>query len=272
MGQQTADHIGSIAKENKKANLRRELALLRATADLRFHGQIIIESREDAILTATTTRNSEPGDESRQLVFFVDGSRFTNIKDKRNRKAPKSGKAAGAAVVYQRLDEEWEERAFCFADGLKSKITEMAAIAEGLAIALSQILLSSNGQRMEKAKVVIFADCQAAIHHVNKFQRTSPSEGRVYNDPIVRKLVTRSQYLRSLGVEIEIRWVPGHSGVEGNIRADAAARSAAWRCPGIANGVYLDEGLRIIELSGETELQPSRLEEETKSHGCPQAK
>lgn len=248
IGRQTAAHISNIAKENKKANLRRELVLLQVTADLRFHGQVIIESREDAILTATNTRNSGPGDEPWQLVFFVDGSRFTNIKDKRKRKAPQSGKASGAAVVYQRLDQEWEERTFCLAYGLKSKITKMAAIAEALAIALSQILLLSKCQDENKAKVVIFADCQAAIHHVNKFQRTSPSEGRVHNDPIVRKLVTRSQYLRILGVEVEIRWVPGHSGVEGNVRADAAARSAAWRYPGIAEGVYLDEGLRIIEL------------------------
>lgn len=195
-------------------------------------------------------------------------------RTRRNEKPLNQGKPPGLLLFYQRYDEEWEERTFCLAAGLTSNITEMAAIAEGLAIALSQILLFSSGQRKDKAKVIIFADCQAAIHHVNKFQRTSPSEGRVYGNPIVRKLVTRSQYLRSLGVEVEIRWVPGHSGVEGNIRADAAARSAAWHCPGVAEGVYLDDGLRLIELelAGERELQPSRLEEETKSHGCPEAK
>ena len=248
MGQTTADHISSTAKQNKKANHQRELALLEATPDLRFHGKIIIESREDAIATAIASKNSEPADETQQLVFFVGGSRFTNIKDKRKRKAPSSRKATGAAVVYQTREQEWEQRVFCLPDGFKSKMTEMAAIAEGLAIALSQILLICNGQHKDKAKVVIFSDCQAAMTHVDTFQRTSPGEGRLHGDPIVRKLVTRSQYLRSLGVEVEIRWVPSHSGVMGNIRADAAARSAAWRTPGIAEGVYLDEGLRMIEL------------------------
>lgn len=131
IGRETAVHISSIAEENRRANLRRKLALLRATAELRFHGQVIIRSREYAILTAANTTNS--ADEPRQLVFFVDGSRFTNVKDKRKRKAPVSGKAAGAAVVHQKHDQMWEERTFNLADGHKSKSAEMAAIEEGLA-------------------------------------------------------------------------------------------------------------------------------------------
>lgn len=78
--------------------------------------------------------------------WFVDNSRFTNIKDMRNRKGPASGKAAGAAVVYQTDARAWEERTFSFANRDKSKHTEMAAIAEGLAIALSQILTLDNEQ------------------------------------------------------------------------------------------------------------------------------
>lgn len=245
---ETALHISSTAKANKKANLRRELALLRATAELKFHGQVIIEPREDATLAATTTRNSQNPDGTRQLVFFVDGSRSANIKDKRKRKAPESGRAAGAAVVYQTNGRAWEERTFCLANGYNAKIAEKAAIAEGLAIALSQILLLGSDQRQVQSKVVIFTDCQEAMNRVDELRRISLTEGRLRGDPIVRKLVTRSQYLHGLGVEVEIRWVPGHSGVEGNVRADAAARSAAWRIPGLADGVYLDEGLQMIEL------------------------
>lgn len=249
IGRETALHISRIARENKIANLRRELALLYATAELRFHGQIIIEAREDAIRTAaaTTMKSTAPGG-SQQLVFFVDGSRFTNVKDKRKRKAPASGKAAGAAVVYQTDVKTWEERTFNFSDGHKSKSTEMAAIAEGLAIALTQVLLLDIDQRKSIGRVIIFTDCQAAMFRMEKFRCNSLAERRLRSDPIVRKLVTRSQYLRGLGVEVEIRWVPAHSGVEGNVRADFAARSAAWRLPGIAEGVYLDEGLRMIEL------------------------
>lgn len=248
IGRETAVCISRIAKENKIANLRRELALLHATAELRFHGQIIVEPREDATRTAANTRDSTAPDGSRQLVFFVDGSRFTNVKDKRKRKAPASGKAAGAAVVYQTDVKTWEERTFNFADGHNSKGTEMAAIAEGLAVALSQVLLLDRDQSKSIGRVIIFTDCQAAMFRIERFRCTSLAEGRLRSDPIVRKLVTRSQYLRGLGVAVEIRWVPAHSGVEGNVRADAAARSAAWRLPGIAEGVYLDEGLQMIEL------------------------
>lgn len=248
IGRETAVHISRIANENKIADLRRELALLQATAELRFHGQIIVEDREDATRTAATTMDSTAPDGSRQLVFFVDGSRFTKVKDKRKRKAPVSGKASGAAVVYQTDVKTWEERTFNFADGHKSKSTEMAAIAEGLAFALSQVLLLGRDQSKNIGRVIIFTDCQAAMFRIERFRCNSLAEGRLRSDPIVRKLVTRSQYLRGLGIEVEIRWVPAHSGVEGNVRADAAARSAAWPLPGIAEGVYLDEGLRMIEL------------------------
>lgn len=246
IGRETALHISTTAKENRRANLSRELALLRATAELRFHGHVIVECREDAIRTAANATNSVDG--PRQLVLFVDGSRFTNIKDKWKRKAPASRKAAGAAVVYQTHDQVWEERTFNLADGHNSKRAEMAALAEGLAIALSQIVLLASSHQAGRSRVIIFTDCQQAMNRIERFRRESLGEGRLRSDPIVRKLVTRSQFLCGLGVEVEIRWVPSHSGVEGNVRADAAAQSAAWRYPGIADGVYLDEGLRMIEL------------------------
>jgi ribonuclease HI len=71
------------------------------------------------------------------------------------------------------------------------------------------------------------------------------TEHRLRHDPVVRKLVTRSQYLRGYGVEVELRWVPGHSLIEGNVRADAAARYARMNSD---LGVAVDEGLRLIEI------------------------
>ncbi|KAH8743751.1 hypothetical protein F5883DRAFT_440660 [Diaporthe sp. PMI_573] len=106
----------------------------------------------------------------------------------------------------------------------------------------------SNDHRQGVSQVIIFTDCQEAMSRVDGLRHISPTDQWLRGDPILRKLVARSQYFCGVGVEVEIRWVPGHSGVEGNVHADAAARSAAWRCPGIAEGVYLDEGLRIIEL------------------------
>jgi ribonuclease HI len=47
------------------------------------------------------------------------------------------------------------------------------------------------------------------------------------DDLVIRKVITRSQYLRQLAVRMELHWVPGHSGVEGNKREDAAAHLTA---------------------------------------------
>lgn len=239
-------HISDIAETNKKVNSRRELALLRSTAELRFVGDVIIQSRDDAILAAR--ESSRPSSEcpETQLVFYVDGSLFFK-RGKRNAK-----RCAGAAVVFQADDDQdWHERVFSLPRESDTFAAEMAAIAEGLAVALSQTLT----QPADVCKVVVFSDCQEALSRVNELRHRTFSEEWLQSErnSVLRKLITRSQYFCKLGISVELRWVPAHSGVEGNIRADRAARSAAADDsggPGFTNGVYLDEALRLIELEG----------------------
>lgn len=102
---------------------------------------------------------------------------------------------------------------------------EMAAIAEGLAVALSQTLTDP----AKIHRVVIFSDCREALSRVNEVRQRRFSEELLLSEAnsVLRKLITRSQYFRRIGISIELRWVPAHLGVEGNIRADRAARSAA---------------------------------------------
>lgn len=237
-------HISDIAETNKKVNSRRELALLRSTAELRFVGDVIIQSRDNAILAAR--ESSRPSSEcaEKQLVFYVDGSLFFK-RGKRNAK-----RCAGAAVVFQADDgQDWQERVFSLPRESDTFAAEMAAIAEGLAVALSQTLT----QPADVRKVVVFSDCQEALSRVNELRQRTFSEEWLQSELnlVLRKLVTRSQYFSKIGISVELRWVPAHSGVEGNIRADRAARSAAQDDsggPGFTNGVYLDEALQWIEL------------------------
>lgn len=239
-------HISDIAETNKKVNARRELALLRSTADMRFVGDVIIQSRDDAILAAR--ESSRPSSEcaEKQLLFYVDGSLFFK-RGKRNAK-----RCAGAAVVFQAEDgQDWQERVFSLPRESDTCTAEMAAISEGLAVALSQTLT----QPAEVCKVVIFSDCQEALSRVHELRQHTFSEEWLQSERnlVLRKLITRSQYFRKLGISVELRWVPAHSGVEGNIRADRAARSAAADDsggPSLTNGVYLDEALHLIEVEG----------------------
>lgn len=136
-------------------------------------------------------------------------------------------------------------------------MAELAAIAEGLAIATTEVLLSRGNQKSTspkkeaaaaaaaKPKVIIFTDSTSALQKIDKLRKSVVAEDRLRDDAVVRKIITRSQYLRRIGIPLELRWVPGHSRVEGNTRADVAARLAA-KSENIA--VLLDEGLRLIEM------------------------
>lgn len=239
-------HMSDIAATNSKANARRELALLRSTPELRFAGDIITQPRDDAILAAKEASRPRPKCAEKELVLYVDGSSFYR-PGRRNAK-----KCAGAAVVFQDGDGQvWQERVFPLPRETDAFGAEMTALAEGLAVALSQTLTQPAGIR----KVVVFSDCPGALIRVNELRQRTFSEECLRSErpvnSVLRKLITRSQYFRRIGISVELRWVPAHSGVEGNVRADRAARNAAQddsAGPGITKGVYLDEALRLIEL------------------------
>lgn len=75
-------------------------------------------------------------------------------------------------------------------------------------------------------------------------QRVGPLEARLCSDPVLCKLITRSQYLVRIGVEVELRWIPRRPSVGGHKRAEATARNTATSYVlGLAKGVHLDEGL-----------------------------
>lgn len=238
-----AQHISSIAETNRRANARRELALLRSTAELRFLGDVIIvESRDDAIVAARRTCLPSPECTEKELSFYVDGSSFYK-PGKRNAK-----RCSGAAVVFHD-GQDWQERVFPLPSESDAFTAEMAAISEGLAVALSQTPIRPAGVR----KVVIFSDSRGALSRVNELRQHTFSEEWLRGElnSVIRTLVTRSQHFGKLGISVELRWVPAHSGVEGSERADTAARSAAAddsAGTGFTNGVYLDEALRLIEL------------------------
>lgn len=67
-------------------------------------------------------------------------------------------------------------------------------------------------------EVTIWSDSQAAIY---AFKSARPV------DQLVRQAQDRWQRLREKGWRVEVRWVPGHLGVEGNEKVDEQAKRAA---------------------------------------------
>lgn len=262
---------------NQKANYRIERLLLDATSELRFSGDVIIgESKSDAIAMAKEM-SSESNANCQHMVFFVDGSRVLKPKNK-SQSSITHGESElvahlGAAVVYKSFQSSqgWQERHFALPNEQCSTLAELFAIAHGLAVATEEVMILRSqdnigpGRMATGHSVVIFSDSTSALEQVRKLrEKEAVTNAQVISDPIIRKLVTRSQYLHRIGVRVELRWVPGHSGVEGNLRADAAALQAAKAQD---MSVHIDEGLRLIELeaiSKTTNKQPPSPERQQK--------
>ncbi|KAM0259970.1 hypothetical protein ACHAQJ_003063 [Trichoderma viride] len=252
---EVACQIAALKKGNRKANRRREIVLLDATPERQFCSEIIIDLEEtDATDTAIEISKLDANHQHR--VFFVDGSRITKPTKKSGSSAPGGNSVThrSAAVVYKssNSDQSWEERRFALPSGPCSTLAEVAAIAEGLAEATTVMMILRSqsstdlGKMAPNYKVTIFTDSTAALTKIKKLRKENAiTNAQLRNDPIVCKLITRSQHLRRIGVQLELRWVPSRSKVEGHTRADKVAKYAA-KNPDI--GVRLDEGLRLIEM------------------------
>ncbi|KAJ0121054.1 hypothetical protein J7T55_008214 [Diaporthe amygdali] len=241
-------------KAIRKENYRNELALLHGVTDgfgLRFCGDIIIQPREDAIQAATQA-SAAPFDPSHRVFFVSSASIAERAKGKDEGAGQKTNmRSAGAAVVYRRRPAEtnqiWQRNLFGLGVSAGNRKIEagVLAIAECLAIAATEITCAKD--QPTPRKVTVFSDCRAAMDRVNRFRRVNRTEKELYGVPVHRKLITASQYLsRHLGVEVELRWVPGHSRVEGNRHAEVAAQKAAAILEIRKGGDSLDKGLQAL--------------------------
>ena len=71
-------------------------------------------------------------------------------------------------------------------------------------------------------RTTVFLDSQAAIR---RLQHTEPEPGQ----ELAMRAQATARRLQAQQVEVTVQWVPGHAGVEGNERADKAAKQAAAR-------------------------------------------
>ena len=166
-----------------------------AMPGLSFPGKLIIEDRKRAILEAKGGMA--------HLKLWCDGSKLD--------------KGTGAAVVWEKggTTKEWQEKKVGL--GLNKEIfdAEMWGISEAFKVA---------EQKTEKIRqpwvISIFCDSQTVINNLREC-------GSYVGQALKMQIYQKAKKLVQQGHDISIRWVPGYSGVEGNKRANKAAKKAA---------------------------------------------
>jgi ribonuclease HI len=94
-------------------------------------------------------------------------------------------------------------------------------------------------------KVAVFSDSEAAIRQTEHLE---PAPGQ----HLPRWISQCARNLREAGIETEIHWVPGHSGIPGNAEADCQANLAreGGRAGTIRERIYTSAANRTRQISG----------------------
>lgn len=187
------------------------------TADI-CQGQIRVLPREEA---ATEAQNARPG-----LTVWSDGSR---LEDGRT----------GAGIAWEQ-QEQWRTQKIPIGAGHEVFDAELIGICKALELALKV---------EQKGPVTVLLDSLAAI---SRIQHRRPGPGQ----NLAIRVQESTKQLEAQGRRVTIQWVPGHQDIEGNERADKAAKAAATK---YAGGEYREISLayarRTCTESTKTERQ-----------------
>ena len=128
------------------------------------------------------------------LAFYTDGSCI-------NDKVGASAVTADGSIIHRSNL------------GRASEVTVYAAELRGILSALEIVY------KKDYRAVIVFTDNQAAIRSV----ANPDSQSGQY---ILLQILWMIENMRRKGIEPEFHWVPAHIGIEGNERADKAAKEA----------------------------------------------
>ncbi|PTU25170.1 hypothetical protein P175DRAFT_0520977 [Aspergillus ochraceoroseus IBT 24754] len=130
---------------------------------------------------------------------------------------------AGASAVYEDSSEPagWTCSAVHLPNIANIEQAELHGIEAGLNIALERVNTVPEFAKKKK-KIVLFSDCQGALRRISEYLK-SPADSLWEVIPAISEKLAA---LRLLGIELELRWVPAHQKIPGNMVADAIAKNA----------------------------------------------
>lgn len=158
--------------------------------------KIVIDEREKAISTHDSILKADA-----HTSVYTDGSGY-------------QGYIGAAAVIPARNIQITE----CI--GTERTSTVYAGEACGIKFALKSLIRLTLVRLIKEP--IIFSDSQAAL-------KTLQNPRMVSGQEYIRDCIQLLRECKETGIDVTLRWIPGHEGVPGNETADRAAKKAALR-------------------------------------------
>ncbi|KAJ5737701.1 uncharacterized protein N7483_002826 [Penicillium malachiteum] len=191
----------------------------RYSAATQFTGRTVVESRFRARVFAEHMMMRPPIDGHTHChTLWTDGSLV-------------GGRRAGGAVVWRNHPEDdWKslKRRINF-ETSDSNLPEVMAVSMAMDKAVDLVRTARSTRNTALLdEVFIFTDSTFTVRVVRSawIGSRGARRGWYFIRPWVDQLLESYAELRAMGVRVELHWVPGHSGVEGNSMAHNAARES----------------------------------------------
>lgn len=133
--------------------------------------------------------------------------------------------ANGIAIVWRKNPaiNIWSHLVFKLDPIFCNNTAEFFAISEAVKLAVQRL---QGGVRV--SKLIIYTDSQSALLWIRDYHTKIPNQRCKFPRQFeLAKLKENVNKLSNTGAEVIFRWVPGHSAVSGNVRADRLAARAA---------------------------------------------
>lgn len=132
----------------------------------------------------------------------------------------------GIGVTYRFSTEKWAELSWSVRASIDVFVLEIYAIAKALEIARERCRNVEAEHR--PGSVCVYSDCEDALRYFLQFERSLSRLGEIpYGGELVGPGLQAAEELCVLKITVELRFVPGHAGIVGNVKADRAAKRGA---------------------------------------------
>ncbi|KAJ5716570.1 hypothetical protein N7493_008481 [Penicillium malachiteum] len=218
------DEVDEVIELSSDESTTGNVRDLRYSAANQFTGQAVIRTRERAMRFALYMQNLQPINGNIHChTLWTDGSLVQG-------RGLFGGSAGGAVVWRNRPGAGWKS--------LKRRVTHPTRdsnLPEVMAVSMAmkkavELVRTARASRTNALhdEVLIFTDSSFAVTLVGNAWRGVRQTTRTWPDmkPWIDDLLVSYGTLRTMGVRVEVHWVPGHSGVEGNSQAHLAARAS----------------------------------------------